>query len=85
MKLHELLTTLNQEVPFDTAESWDNVVLLIGDKHRVVNGILTSIDCTLYVVDEAIDKTINTIIAHHPLLLQFLTHITDDYGYVSIL
>ncbi|EGQ3745925.1 Nif3-like dinuclear metal center hexameric protein [Staphylococcus pseudintermedius] len=85
MKLHELLTTLNQEVPFDTAESWDNVGLLIGDKQSVVNGILTALDCTLDVVEEAIDQNINTIIAHHPLIFKGVKHITEDGGYGSIL
>ncbi|PCF43252.1 Nif3-like dinuclear metal center hexameric protein [Staphylococcus delphini] len=85
MKLHELLTTLNQEVPFDTAESWDNVGLLIGDQQSEVNGILTTLDCTLDVVEEAINQNINTIIAHHPLIFKGVKNITEDGGYGSIL
>ncbi|QHW37115.1 Nif3-like dinuclear metal center hexameric protein [Staphylococcus ursi] len=85
MKLHELLTTLNQEVPFYTAESWDNVGLLIGDKQSEVNGILTTLDCTLNVVEEAINQNINTIIAHHPLIFKGVKNILEDGGYGSIL
>ncbi|PCF64802.1 Nif3-like dinuclear metal center hexameric protein [Staphylococcus intermedius] len=85
MKLHELLSILNQEVPFHTAESWDNVGLLIGDKQSEVNGILTTLDCTLEVVEEAINQNINTIIAHHPLIFKGVKSITEDGGYGSIL
>ncbi|MDM5686273.1 Nif3-like dinuclear metal center hexameric protein, partial [Staphylococcus aureus] len=40
-------------VPFSTAESWDNVGLLIGDGDVEVTGVLTALDCTLEVVNEA--------------------------------
>ena len=48
----------------------DNVGLLIGDENQQVNGILTALDCTEEVVNQAIDKNINTIIAHHPLIFK---------------
>lgn len=85
MKLNELLGILNHEVPFHTAESWDNVGLLIGDKQCEVNGILTALDCTLDVVEEAVNQNINTIIAHHPLIFKGVKNITKDGGYGSIL
>lgn len=45
-------------MPFSTAESWDNVGLLIGDEDVEVTGVLTALDCTLEVVNEAIEKVI---------------------------
>ena len=53
MKVKTLLQIINQHVPFKTAESWDNVGLLIGDESAEVSGILTALDCTNEVVDEA--------------------------------
>lgn len=70
MKLSKLMSILDYHVPFSTAESWDNVGLLIGDENQQVNGILTALDCTEEVVDQAIDKNINIIIAHHPLIFK---------------
>ncbi len=32
MKIADLMTLLDHHVPFSTAESWDNVGLLIGDE-----------------------------------------------------
>lgn len=46
MKLSKLMSILDYHVPFSTAESWDNVGLLIGDENQQVNGILTALDCT---------------------------------------
>lgn len=81
MIIRELLKTLDEKVPFASSESWDNVGLLIGSKETEVSGILTTLDCTLEVVDEAIEHGINTIVAHHPLIFKGVKNITDDsYG-----
>ena len=65
MKLSKLISILDTHVPFSTAESWDNVGLLIGDENQQVNGILTALDCTEDVVNQAIDKNINTVSYTH--------------------
>lgn len=64
------MVMLDEHVPFNTAESWDNVGLLIGDESQEVTGILTALDCTLEIVEQAIEENINTIISHHPLILK---------------
>ncbi|MHD0397596.1 Nif3-like dinuclear metal center hexameric protein [Staphylococcus simulans] len=84
MKTSELLNILNQHVPFSSAESWDNVGLLIGDNHQEVTGILTALDCTMEVVNEAIEKNINTIVAHHPLIFKGVKNINEQ-GYGAII
>lgn len=57
MIIQELLQEIDKQVPFSTSESWDNVGLLIGTEKSEVNGVLTTLDCTLEVVDEAIQNT----------------------------
>lgn len=84
MKLSKLMSILDYHVPFSTAESWDNVGLLIGDENQQVNGILTALDCTEEVVDQAIDKNINIIIAHHPLIFKGIKNIVQT-GYGKII
>lgn len=83
MLINTLLNTINDEIPFHTAESWDNVGLLIGDKQSEVIGILTALDCTVEVIDEAIAHDINTIICHHPLIFSGIKSIHNEgYGQV---
>ena len=60
MKIKELMSIIDQHVK--TAESWDNVGLLIGDDTKEITGILTALDCTMEVIEEAISKGYNTIL-----------------------
>lgn len=84
MIVKELLSILDKNVPFSSSETWDNVGLLIGDEEKEVTGILTTLDCTLEVVNEAIENNYNTIIAHHPLIFKGVKTITND-GYGPII
>ncbi|MBO1197955.1 Nif3-like dinuclear metal center hexameric protein [Staphylococcus simiae] len=84
MTIKELMMLLDSKVPFNTAESWDNVGLLIGDETEKVSGILTALDCTEAVVDEAIELNYNTIISHHPLIFKGVQSI-ENKGYGKII
>ncbi|WP_436870799.1 Nif3-like dinuclear metal center hexameric protein [Staphylococcus arlettae] len=85
MNIKTLLHTIEQHVPFTTAESWDNVGLLIGDKQAKISGVLTALDCTIEVVDEAISKGLNTIICHHPLIFKGIKSVVEQDGYGAII
>ncbi|MDZ7691683.1 MAG: Nif3-like dinuclear metal center hexameric protein [Balneolaceae bacterium] len=59
---------------------YDNVGLLVGDPDQSVTQILTCLDITLDVVEEAIEKGCELIVAHHPLIFQKISRInpTDE-------
>lgn len=78
LKLKEFLTFLDTVAPIETAESWDNVGLMIGDPEQHVTGVLIALDPTLQVVEEAIAKKANTIITHHPLFFHPIKSIRTD-------
>lgn len=59
---------LNEIAPFDTAEHFDNVGLLIGSMHAPVERILVALDATPAVVQEALDLDAQLIVTHHPLM-----------------
>ncbi len=71
--LTELLKGLNQIAPFALAESWDNVGLLIGDPGREVVSLLVGLDPSLSLLNEAIDRGIDTIVTHHPCIFRPLS------------
>jgi dinuclear metal center YbgI/SA1388 family protein len=48
------------------AQDWDNVGLLAGDTAARVRQVLLTIDLTPAVVDEAIQKKVEVIVAYHP-------------------
>lgn len=58
---------LESWAPPQYAESYDNVGLLVGSQHEPVTGILVNLDMTEEVVEEAIRKGCNLIVAHHPI------------------
>ncbi len=68
MKLNNLIEFLENNYPKSLAESWDNVGLLIGDENKEVKHVLVCLEVTLDVIEEAIDKHVDLIISHHPVI-----------------
>jgi dinuclear metal center YbgI/SA1388 family protein len=60
------------------AASWDAVGLHVGDRDDPVSSVLVSLDVTLGVLDEALDRGADLVIAHHPLLFRPLARLTPD-------
>jgi len=67
---------LESIAPAQLQESYDNSGLLTGSSSLALTGILISLDCTEDVVDEAIAKRANLIIAHHPIIFSGLKSLT---------
>lgn len=66
--LQQLIDVLDNLYPQEYAEDWDNIGLHFGNRTSQVNKVLTSLDIRPSVVKEAIDKKIDTIIVHHPVI-----------------
>jgi len=67
MRLDKVLTILNTIAPFDTAEQWDNVGLMVGDPVQDVTAIVVSLDPSFEVISWAEKHAADCIITHHPL------------------
>jgi len=67
MRIQDIADLLESWAPAPVAESYDNVGLLVGLPHMEATGVLVNLDCTEAVVDEAIARGINMIVAHHPI------------------
>ncbi len=76
--LEAVCNTLAGLAPLKLAESWDNVGLLVGDRKRSLDRIMTCLTITPDVVDEAIDEKADLIVAHHPLPFHPVKRITTD-------
>ncbi|NJO87230.1 MAG: Nif3-like dinuclear metal center hexameric protein [Lewinella sp.] len=72
----EVTAYLEQIAPLSLQESYDNAGLITGQPDWVVAGVLTSLDCTEAVVDEAVTRGCNLIVAHHPIVFQGLRRLT---------
>jgi len=64
--------------PTKLKESYDNVGLMVGNLNKEVTNILLALDCTLEVIEEAVEKKCNLIFTHHPLLFKKPSSITEE-------
>ncbi len=78
MLLKTIITELENFAPLAYQESYDNCGLLTGNKELNVTGALLCLDCTEAVIDEAINKKCNLIIAHHPIIFSGLKKINGS-------
>ncbi len=68
MQIRDITNLLEKLAPLSLQESYDNSGLLIGDASSEVQGALVCLDVTEEIIDEAISKKCNLIIAHHPVI-----------------
>ena len=79
-RLHELTRFLEQLAPSSYQESYDNARLIVGDPQMEITGVLCSLDCTEAIIDEAMERDCNVVVAHHPIVFRGLKSLTGrDY------
>lgn len=78
MKLREICSYLDSEVPLSYQEEYDNSGLQIGDPDKEISSALVALDVTEKVVAEAITKKCDLIVSHHPLIFKGLKKITGQ-------
>ncbi len=76
MKIKELIQVLEDWASPSLQESYDNSGLLLGDRETEISECLITLDVTEAVVQEAIDKKCNLIVAHHPIIFSGLKRLT---------
>jgi len=78
LKLKNIIDIIESVAPLSQQESWDNSGLQIGDKEASVSSVLLCTDVTDAIVDEAIEKGVDLIVSHHPLLFHGLKTIQGE-------
>ncbi|MFP4660722.1 MAG: Nif3-like dinuclear metal center hexameric protein [Halanaerobiales bacterium] len=78
VKLCEIISAAERLAPEDLACEWDNVGLQVGNKTSEITRVLISLDINNEVIDEAIKKDCQLIMAHHPLIFKGVKIITED-------
>src|SRR5436190_3330635 len=68
MKVSDIVSFLESLAHPSLQEHYDNAGLIIGDKNWECSGIICSLDTTEEVINEAIAKNCNLLVAHHPII-----------------
>ena len=76
MKIKEIIAYLESLAPLSSQASYDNCGLIVGNSETEITSTLICLDSTEAIVDEAIEKGCNLIIAHHPIVFSGLKKIT---------
>ncbi|UAY51011.1 Nif3-like dinuclear metal center hexameric protein [Ferruginibacter albus] len=76
MKIQDITSFLEKIAPPYLQENYDNAGLLTGNAGWDCTGVIISLDATEDVINEAIQKKCNLIVAHHPIIFGGLKKIT---------
>lgn len=72
MQIKDLIAYLESIAPPHYQAGYDNSGLLVGDATRPITNVLIALDCIESIVDEAIARDCNLIVAHHPIIFSGL-------------
>ena len=72
MTVKDITSIIEEFAPLSYQESYDNSGLIVGNHNDEVTGVLICLDCVEDILDEAIVKKCNMVIAHHPIVFSGL-------------
>lgn len=78
LRIQDIWAELALRLPLHLQESYDNSGLQVGDSDHPATGVLCCVDITEAVLEEALAKGCNMVIAHHPLLFKGLKCISTQ-------
>ena len=78
MNVKSITALIEAEAPLSLQENYDNAGLLVGNPEMEVSAVLITIDVTEEVLNEAIAKNCNLIVAHHPLIFGGMKRLTGQ-------
>lgn len=72
-KLKDILRLLEDMIPSQVAEDWDNTGLQVGDPSQEIGRIFLALDPTHHALKEAGKRNAQILLTHHPLIFKPLT------------
>ena len=78
MTIKEVICALERFAPLPLQADYDNAGLQVGLTDVEVSGALLCLDVTPAIIDEAVEKQCNLVVAHHPLIFHKLKRIADE-------
>lgn len=78
VKNADVFQAMERWAPQTLAYDWDNVGLQVGSFSKPVQKVMITLDVLEPVVDEAVNKQVDLIIAHHPMLFKPLRQLNVD-------
>ncbi len=77
-KVRDIAKVIENFAPKGLQEDYDNAGLQVGDPEMEVSAVLLCLDVTEDILHEAIQRSCNLIISHHPLIFRGLKSVTGN-------
>jgi len=71
----DIIDIMEKHFPLYLAEDWDNSGLQVGSLHQEVKRCAIALELDAKVIDSAIEKEVDLLITHHPLIFKPLKNI----------
>ncbi len=71
----DVYDALDKDFPVASQEKWDNSGLLVGDMNASVTRVLTTLDISPAIIEEAVASGVDLIVAHHPIIFSPLKNL----------
>ena len=78
MKISEVLLAIEVFAAPELQEEYDNAGLITGKKDWICTGALCTLDVTVEVIKEAVEKKCNLVVAHHPIIFRGLKRLNGN-------
>jgi dinuclear metal center YbgI/SA1388 family protein len=78
MRLADVIFELELLAPPRLQESYDNAGLITGSPDWEFKGSLSTLDSTEAIIDEAIARDVNLVVAHHPIVFKGLKRLNGN-------
>lgn len=78
MKCYEIMECMRKLSPEHYACDWDNVGLLVGHKEQEIHKIMVALDASMEVIEQAVDKNVDMLITHHPMIFGSIKSVNED-------
>ncbi len=78
LRVKDITQYLETIAPLAYQENYDNAGLIVGYAETPVTGILLALDSTEAIIDEAIAKGCNLVVAHHPIVFKGLKKLNGN-------
>lgn len=78
MTVNDIATAIEQYAPPSLQEDYDNTGLQVGDPAMAVGSVLVCLSVSEDIIEEAVRRECNMIVAHHPLFFRPIRHLTGS-------
>ena len=77
-KVRDIAAAIENFAPKSLQEDYDNAGLQVGDPEMEVSAVLLCLDVTEEILKEAIERSCNLIVSHHPIIFKGLKSLTGE-------